>query len=296
MTSEAGLAGIAARRKRRWSPVPPAYVGAVLALPTLALLALFVVYPLGKLVADSFSEGGLENYDYILHSAATRRAFIATFRDGAIVTLLAVVAGSLIAWRLRTTHSRTVQIVLWGATLVPLWMGVVVKNYAFTIALSTKGIVNTVITEVGIVDRPVRLLYTEFAVIVGIWYSMVPYAVLSLYAVFRTIDLDLLRAAESLGATRSRAFLSVAVPLAAPGIVASTAIVFVLAIGFYVTPILLGGPQTSFVASVIQDDIFRVFNYPRAAATGSVLLAAALLVVVVVLKLVGRERLMAAVR
>lgn len=264
----------------------------LLSLPLLLVMAGLVFLPLIILVADSLTKGdGLGNYTAFFSSRASTRAFITTLRDSAIVTALALVLGSVLAWNIRVQTSPVRRALFWAITLMPFWMGVVVKNYAFTIMLQRKGIVNEALQLLPFIDEPLQLLYTSPAVVVGILYSLLPYAVLSLYVTFATIDPDLVRAAESLGAARYRALASVVAPLATPGLLATAAIIFVFSIGFYVTPILLGGPQSAFVATLINRQIFSLFDYPGAAASGSLLLAAALLTLALAWAVVGRERL-----
>jgi mannopine transport system permease protein len=169
----------------------------------------------------------------------------------------------------------------------------VVKNYSIVILLSGEGPLNKLLGLLGL--APLSLLYTSTAVGIGMVYTMIPYAAFSLYGVFRTIDETLLDAARSLGASRLRVARTVVLPLALPGIVASAALVFAISLGFYVSPVLLGGAQTPFMASYIQDYIFTFFDYPLAAAASVILLAVALAALALALRLVGRERLMRAV-
>jgi mannopine transport system permease protein len=283
-------------RRRRWRPQPSAWVGVLLSLPLLLVMTMLVFLPLANLVFDSLTKGdGLSNYAALLGSRAATKAFITTLRDSTIVTALALALGSVLAWNIRVQLSPLRRAVLWAITLMPFWMGVVVKNYAFTIMLQRKGIVNEALQLLPFVDEPLQLLYTSPAVVAGILYSLLPYAVLSLYVTFATIDPDLVRAAEGLGAARYRALATIVAPLATPGLLATAAIVFVFSIGFYVTPILLGGPQSAFIATLINRQIFSMFDYPGAAASGTLLLATALLTLALAWAAVGRERLERAV-
>lgn len=279
-------------RLRKWRPQPSVGIGLLLSSPLLLVMALLVFFPLANLVFDSLSKGeGVANYSAFFGSRAATKALVTTFRDSAIITILAVLLGSVLAWSIRVQPSPRVRMMLWIATLMPFWMGVVIKNYAFTIILQRNGIVNELLQLLPFVDEPLRLLYSSPAVVVGILYSLMPYAVLSLYVTFITIDPDLVRAAEGLGASRYRALISIVAPLATPGLMATAAIIFVFSLGFYVTPILLGGPQSAFVATLINRQIFSMFDYPGAAASGTILLAAALVTLALVWLLVGRERL-----
>jgi putative spermidine/putrescine transport system permease protein len=172
-------------------------------------------------------------------------------------------------------------------------MGTVVKNYAIVLLVSREGLLNDVLGAVGI--GPVQILYTSGAVIAGIVYSMIPYAVFSLYGVLVGIDQSLVAAARSMGASRTRAIGTIVLPLAMPGIVASAAIVFAISVGFYVTPVLLGGGQAPYMASLISANIFGFYDYGFASAASVILLVVALVILGATLALVGRERLVRAV-
>ncbi len=277
-----------------WDPVLANRWALALVAPLLLALLGFVVYPLVKLTIDSLTTGeGPHNYLAVIESSAGRRSLITTLVAGAAVSVAAVVIGGLLAWYIRTARRVSVRVLLWLAVLVPFWMGTVVKNYAIVILLSGEGPLNKLLGLLGF--APLSLLYTSTAVGIGMVYTMIPYATFSLYGVFHTIDETLLDAARSLGASRLRAARTVVLPLALPGIVASAALVFAISLGFYVSPVLLGGAQTPFMASYIQDYIFTFFDYPLAAAASVILLAVALAALALALRLVGRERLVRAV-
>ncbi|HEV3094170.1 MAG TPA: ABC transporter permease [Solirubrobacteraceae bacterium] len=277
-----------------WSAILANRWALLLVAPLLAVLLGFVAYPLAKLTIDSLSTGdGIGNYEAVLQSSAGRRALITTVLASVLVGAVAVLLGGLLAWHIRIAKSAVVKAVLWLAVLAPFWMGTVVKNYAIVILLSAEGPLDKGLELVGL--APVSLLYTSTAVGIGMVYTMVPYAAFALYGVFLTIDESLLLAARGMGASRARAIVSVLLPLAMPGILASGALVFAISLGFYVTPVLLGGAQTPFMASFIQDYIFTFYDYPIASAASVILLAVALLTLGLTLALVGRGRLRRAV-
>ncbi len=273
-----------------WSAVLPNRWALLLVLPLLAVLLGFVVYPLAKLTIDSFTTGeGAGNYTAVLESPAGRRALITTLLSSVLVSVVAVTLGGLLAWHIKVSSSTFVKAILWLAVLAPFWMGTVVKNYSIVILLSSEGPLDKGLELLGL--APVSWLYTSTAVAIGMVYTMVPYAAFSLYGVFLSIDRSLLDAARGLGASRARAISSVMLPLAMPGILASGALVFAISLGFYVTPVLLGGAQAPFMASYIQDYIFTFYDYPIASAASVILLAVALLTLGLALALVGRGRL-----
>lgn len=275
-------------------PVLANWQASLLAAPLVVLLVGLVGYPLVGLVVDSLGSGvDLNSYAAVLESSAGRRALIATVLAALLVAALSVLIGGLLAWYARSARSAWARTVIWIALLVPFFMGTVTKNYALVLLLADNGPLNSLLSAIGI--GPVELLYTSSGVVIGMVYSLAPLAAFSLYGVFLTIDETLVSAARSMGASRIRAALSVTVPLALPGIVASFALVFSIALGFYVTPVLLGGAQVPFMAGLIQDYIFTSFDYELASAASMMLLLAGFAVLAVALMSIGRDRLLRAV-
>jgi mannopine transport system permease protein len=283
-----------AARDGAWEPMLGNRWALVLVAPLLVVLAGLVVYPLARLTVDSLTTGaGLGNYAAVFESSAGRRSLITTFIASALVSVVAVALGGLLAWYLRRARSSAVKVMLWLAVLVPFWMGTVVKNYSIVLLLSAEGPLNKLVEALGL--GSLSVLYTSTAVAIGMVYTMVPYAALTLYGVFLTVDESLLDAARGMGASRLYAARTVVLPLALPGIVAAMALVFAISLGFYVTPVLLGGAQTPFLASFISDYIFTFFDYPVASAASVILLVGAIVTLMATLLLVGRERLARAV-
>jgi len=156
-------------------------------------------------------------------------------------------------------------------------------------------VVNTTLNATGVINQPMDLLYTEFAVTIGMLYSLLPYAILPVYASFQAIDMELLSAARSAGASKARAFVSIVVPLSLPSLLASFAIVFILGLGFYITPVVLGGAGSPFLATVIDQQIYGLFDLPLAAATSTLLFIEAVIILIVAVKTVGFDRIRRAV-
>ncbi|MEO8290890.1 MAG: ABC transporter permease [Gaiellaceae bacterium] len=273
-------------RTRAWrQDLGPGAALLLLAPLTVMLLVGFVV-PLGWLLWTS-----LGGYGDLLSRGVARRAFENTVEVSAIVTLLAVAIGGFLAWELRNASSRLYRSLLWATLLFPLWTSVIVRNYSLTLLLQRNGLVNDALQTLGITDGPVRLLYNDAAVVLGMTHSLIPFAALPLYAAFVLIDEDLLHAARGLGASYARSLSSVALPLAGPSIVATATLVFVVASGFYVTPTVLGGPGSPFVATVIDQEINALFDLPSAAAASFALVAGGLAIVLAAVLLVGWRRL-----
>jgi ABC-type spermidine/putrescine transport system permease subunit I len=272
-------------RARAWrEELGPGSTGLLLT-PLLFVLALAFVVPLGWLFWTS-----LGHYDLVTRGVG-RRALENTVETSAVVTVFAVVIGGFLAWELRNARSRLYSGLLWATLLFPLWTSVIVRNYSLTLLLQRNGFVNDALQGLGITNGPVKLLYTDFAVVLGMTHSLIPFAALPLYAAFVLIDDDLLHAARGLGASSRRAFASIVLPLAAPSVVATATLVFVVACGFYVTPTVLGAPSSPFVATVIDQEVNALFDLPGAAAASFLLVAGGLAVVLAAGLFVGWRRM-----
>ncbi|MBN9243234.1 MAG: ABC transporter permease [Mesorhizobium sp.] len=279
-----------------WSAERGPLIGLALAAPLIVLVVVMLLYPLGKLISIAFDDGdGFGSITAFFSSAAHIRTMRLTFVDSAIVTLVCVTVGSVVAWALHTTASRLTKAVLWASIILPFLMGSVIKLYALVVLLERHGVINRALMGIGITDSPTRLLYNQFAVVLGLTYHMLPFAVLPLLAGFQTISPDLVKAAESLGASRAYALFSTVLPLSLPSMLATGTIVYIICLGFYLTPEVLGGPTTPFSSSLIAQDVFQFYDLKSASVSALVLLVGSLVVVLLAYALVGRERLARAV-
>jgi ABC-type spermidine/putrescine transport system permease subunit I len=277
--------------KLTWRPEPSLIVGLSLYLPVAVVLVVLLVYPVLRLFEVAMPDGfGLQSFVQYFQNGARVRALIVTFRDSAAVALLAVGMGFVLAWTLISATSRLLKTAIWLAVTLPLLMGTVVKNYALLLILQRRGILNSLLIGAGIVDQPLRLLYNEPAVIIGILYTLLPFAVAPLYTALLTIDLDLVRAAESMGASRLQAVRTIVLPLAWPALVSTGMLIFVVALGFYVVPVVLGGVTSPFIATLIQNDMEQFFDLKSAAVAALVLIVLSTAAVVVTLALVGADQ------
>lgn len=280
-------------RRRQWSASLPTLPALLMVLPLVIVALLFVLYPLLKLAIDAFTmgDGGLSNFQAVFASKAIRNSMVNTLAMSLIVTALCLLFGGTLAWVLSKPQRVWVKTLLWAAILLPFWMGIIVKTYAWAVLLAKNGVINSTLMSLGIIEQPLSLLYTPFAVVLGMTYTMLPYAVLAMYPTISGFNRELLNSARILGSSQTGAMARIWLPNVMPGLVASAAIVFAISIGFYITPVLLGGAQVPFMASVIGDDIFAFFNYPRAAASSVVLLIVALGVLLATLRSVGAKAL-----
>jgi putative spermidine/putrescine transport system permease protein len=286
------LTAIASRGlKRPRLATAPGY--GLLVLPALALIGALVVWPLVEIIDESLADGGVA-YGDVLGSSSFRSTLRATIELSAIVTGLALLLGYPVAYQLTRTKPSTARLVLLGVLLC-FWISILVRTYAWTVLLGRNGLINDALTGLGLRDEPADLLFTRFAVIVGMTHYLLPFMILALYAGMRGIDDSLVQAARTLGASGAQAFLKVFLPLSKPAIFAGSTIVFVLGTGFFVTPALLGGPKDATLAVYIERQLYYL-EFGNAAAAGMVLLVLVGAAFLVADRVIGLDRLFSSVR
>jgi len=261
--------------------------------PTLAFLGLFFVVPvLGMLQRSLFTPAfSLTAYRDILHESTYWIVFASTFRIAAEVTLVSLGAGYPVAYWLSGLPPRRAHMYL-VFVAVPYFTSVLVRTYAWMVLLSNDGLVNHVLATLHLIVHPLKLLYNETGVLAGMTYVLLPYMILALYAVMRGIDRRLVRAASVFGAGPWQAFLRVFLPLSVPGVAGGCLLVFVLALGFFITPALMGGPHQTMIAMLIDTEVDQLLNWSVASALAMVLLAITLVGLFLYDRLVGLETLL----
>lgn len=216
------------------------------------------------------------NFRFIFGDPLYFDAYLASIRVAALATLFCLLIGYPIAYAIARARGR-LQLVLLLLVIMPFWTSFLLRVYAWKLLLQGGGLVNGVLLRLGLIDAPLTLLYTPFAVYVGIVYSYLPFMVLPLYAVLARLDHSLVEAALDLGCRPWQAFLRVTLPLSLPGIVAGGLLVFIPAVGEFVIPSLLGGADTLMIGKVLWDEFFLNTDWPVASAV-----AVALVLVLVV--------------
>ena len=248
-------------------------------IPAALLFVAVYLYPLSRIVAWSFftPRFGLAQYRAIFAEPAYLTAFVNTLDLTVTVTLATLVLGYPVAY-LMTTVSPRVRTIVLACVLVPFWTSILVRTFAWIVLLGRNGLVNRALEALGLISTPLVLIHNRLGVEIGMVHVLLPLMILPLYSVMVRIDPAWLRAARSLGARPRQVFLHVFLPLSLPGIMAGAALVFLSAIGFFVTPALLGGPKQITIAMLIDLMINDLLNWGFGAA-----LALVLLVVVTVL-------------
>jgi putative spermidine/putrescine transport system permease protein len=234
----------------------------LLILPAFLLMTAFYVAPIAQVLAISFTEPqpGFGNYERLFTSESVQRVIGTTLRICGITTVLALLLGYVLAYRIALAEERARR---WWilAVLVPLWISVLVRAFAWVTLLRRQGLVNQTLMEAGIIAEPLQLVWNEFGIVVGMVHYMVPYAVLPMLASMREIDPRLLAAARGLGASRVTVFARVFLPLSLPGLIAAGVLVFIFSLGFYITPAILGGGKTLMVAEWISLQILDLIRW-----------------------------------
>lgn len=261
--------------------------------PLLLLLAVFFLWPVVSLLVLSLAgEGGPgEQYARIVEVAVYRRVLFNTFGIAFLVTLLSVVLSYPLAYLLATVSANARKL-LFALVLLPFWTSALVRTTAWIVLLQRNGVLNELLASAGLVDEPIAFVYNLSGVLIGMTHVLMPFVVLPLYAAFRAVDRSLIEAAESLGAGAWAIGRRIIVPLTMPGVIAGGTIVFMSAIGYYITPALMGGPGQQMIAMLIADNISRTLNWGLAAALSVVLLAATLVVFVFFQRAFGLDRLL----
>jgi ABC-type spermidine/putrescine transport system permease subunit I len=265
-----------------------------LTMPYLCMVFFLIVIPVGWLFYMSFigRDGTLsmENYARMLKSKAYVRIFLTTFKISFLTTLICAVLGYPLAYFMSQLSKRWANICMIGV-LIPFWTSLLVRTYAWLVLLQKKGVVNSLAIDIGLISEPIKFVHNTSGTLIGMVHIMLPFLILPLYANMKAIDKDCLKAASSLGATPTRAFWTVFFPLSIPGLLAGLLIVFVLCLGFYVTPAVLGGGKVIMAAMKISSNIELYFSWGAASALGVVLLTVTMAILFAASKLISIDQI-----
>ena len=245
----------------------------LLIAPLALLLAWAFFLPIGRLLLTSVTEPtfGLDNYRRLVTEPLFLTVILRTLWIALACTASALLLGYPVA-ALMARPGRVWPKIVAACVLVPLWTSALVRSYAWIALIGRRGIINTALLDTGVIERPLTMLYTPGAVLVGMTHILLPFMVLPIYSALRSLPADLPRAAANLGAGRVRTFFTVVLPLSLPGVFAGCLLVFVMSLGFYITPALLGGPRTLMIATLISQQATELLNWPFAGAISTVLL------------------------
>jgi putative spermidine/putrescine transport system permease protein len=203
---------------------------------------------------------GFGNYALLASSPSIHHVLLTTLRICALTVVITLACGYVVAYALTQSGPRVRRLMLLGVVL-PLWVSVLVRSFAWIALLRREGVINEILLASGLIGHPLSLIWNEFGVTVGMVHTMLPYAILPLVAHMRQIDPALGAAARGLGASRAQAFRRVFLPLSLPGLIGSGVLVAIFSLGFYVTPVLLGGGRILMIAEYISIQILDVVRW-----------------------------------
>jgi putative spermidine/putrescine transport system permease protein len=260
-------------------------------LPAVLLIVFFFIVPVLMLLMRSVlePEPGLQNYTALLGSTTYLRVFLNTFLVAGVVTLVSIVVGYPVAWLLAIMPERWSRIVL-AIIILSMWTNLLARTYAWMVLLQRTGVINKTLMGLGLIDTPLALVNNLVGVTIGMTYIMLPFVILPLMGVIRSIDPAILRAAALCGAGKMQCFLRVLLPLSLPGIAAGALMVFVMSLGYFVTPALLGGTSNMMLAELVAQFVQSLVNWGMGGAVALVLLVVTLALYAVQLRYLNPAR------
>jgi len=271
---------------------------AILMLPAFAMLAFVFLTPLGwffaqTLFIDSTPTGLWSQITEVLTSRAMLQAIVTTNWISLLVTAAVLLMGYPIAYYLANRRGLRFTLVVF-CIVVPYFTSIIVRTYSWMVLLGRTGLINQVLRGAGLIDAPVPLLYNQTSIVIGMTYVLLPYMVLTLFAAMRSIDRTLLLAARGMGASGPMIFWRVYLPLSLHGVISGALIVFILSIGFFITPALMGGPSDVMVAMLIERSVEITLDWTSASVMSLFLLAVTLVLYAIYYRVTDVRRLMGA--
>jgi putative spermidine/putrescine transport system permease protein len=257
-------------------------------LPLLIYTIILFIYPLLRmftlsLFSPSFT---LEHYHHFYQAPIYLRIFSNTFRTAATVTFITLLLGYPVSYFLSSIPEKTANLLM-IFIVVPFWVSILIRTFAWTVILQSNGVANVLLMRLGIINEPLRLLYNSFAVHIGMIHIQLPFMILSLYGVMKGIDRNYFNVALSLGAKPVNAFWQVYFPMSLPGVGAGTLLVFIMSLGFYITPAILGGNRDTTISMVIENQVSTILNWNFGSALAVILLVITTLIIIIYNKLLG---------
>jgi putative spermidine/putrescine transport system permease protein len=271
---------------------------ALLLAPAFAMLAFVFAAPLAwffaqTLILDPDADPLWSQIVSVVTSRSVLQAIVTTNWIALVVTLFVLILGYPVAYYLANRSGLRFSMVIF-CIVVPYFTSIIVRTYSWMVLLGTNGLINQALLRLGLVDAPVKLLYNQPAIVIGMTYVLLPYMVLTLYAAMKTIDPTLMRAARGMGASGPMIFRRIYFPLTLHGVISGALIVFILAIGFFITPALMGGPGDIMIAMLIERSVEITIDWASAAVMALLLLAATLVLYSLYYRLTDIRRLMGA--
>jgi len=266
--------------------------GIFILYPLVFYLVIIFVYPLLRSFFQSFFDPNftLVHYIHFFTESVYLQVIINTFKIAASVTLFCLLLGYPFAYLL-SSISPTMSNRLMTIVLLPFWVSLLVRTYAWMVLLGRNGVINSVLLSLGLTNSPVKLIYNAIGVNVGMVHVLLPYMILTICSVMKGIDRNLLKASQSLGANRFQTFFRIFFPLSLPGVGGGCLLVFIMAIGFFITPALLGGTKDIMISQLIEAHVTTLLNWNFAFAISFILLVVTALILLIYNRFLGIDKL-----
>lgn len=242
-------------------------------LPAVIFLAVFFIVPLALMFANSMQDG-VATYAEVFTSSSHMKVFGNTIKTALATTIICLALAYPYAYVIQRVGPRT-RLLLVALVLMPFWVSVLTRSFAWVGLLQDTGVINQALIDWGVIDEPLPLIRTELGVLIGMVHVLLPFTVIPLMNAMSNIDRSQLRAAVSLGASPWQRFRRVFLPLSVPGLVAGGILVFVMSLGFYITPAMLGSPDNMMVGELLIQEVQKIGTV-RASAIGMILLGGTL--------------------
>ncbi|WP_238372072.1 ABC transporter permease [Heliomarina baculiformis] len=254
----------------------------MLVAPALTIMIVFYILPVLGIWEIAFTEPttGVDNFVKMAESSAVKTSFVLTFRVAAITTVGCLLLGYIVAYSISNFANKFTPLML-ALVILPFWVSVLIRSFSWIVLLGRSGLVNDTLRDAGIIESPLRLMHNEFGVLIAMIHVMLPFAILPMMTNMRGISDAYVKAARGLGASEWTAFWNVYFPQTIPGVMSGALLVFVLSLGFYVTPALLGGGRVLMISEYITYQIQEFLNWGLGSALSVGLLIATALVLLI---------------
>ncbi len=266
-----------------------------LIIPPLLFVIAFFLIPMLRIITLSFSDNKTGDFSFsayvqFFNNTVYFKVILLTFKVSFFVTIYCLLLGYPVAYAM-TKCSKRVSSIIMILIMIPFWTSLLVRTYSWMILLQSNGVINNLLKAIGIIDEPLRLFKNTTGVYIGMTHILLPYMILSLYPVLSGIDTNYVSAAQNLGANKFKAFFKVYFPLSIQGIAAGTILVFVMGIGYFITPSLLGGAGDTMISQMIQIQVSKLLNWQFASAVSIILFVISMFIMYASKKLMKIEKL-----
>lgn len=260
----------------------------------LAYMLILLFFPMLDLFKISFIDDDGFTLEYVMHiftNPLYLKVLWITFKISFLTTVICLLISYPIAYLAVKIKSQKMANIIIALTIIPFWISELVRSFSWIVILQNEGVINKLLMTLGIISEPISLLYQTSSVVIGMVHVMYPFMFFSLYAVMKGIDPRLQLAAEGLGGRPIHSFFQIFFPLTVPGIIAGSLLVFVLSLGFFIVPALIGGPDDMMISVVIESYVNKILNWHLASALSLVLFVSTILLIVIVFFILRNQKI-----